>query len=370
MEKKMSKTKVNWVITDNNITVNYSGQTHIVSREDKLADQLIKALKENNLDQIPDLVSASKRIEKFGRGNFVVRDGEILVNGMVVPTALGKKILRFSEEGLPYQPLVKFAENLQNNPSYRAVNELFQFLEKNDHPITEGGCFIAYKRVRHDFKDIYTGTIDNSVGATPKMPRNLVNEDPNQTCSDGLHVANWDYAHTKYSSVANDVMLEVEVNPADVVAVPIDYDQSKMRVCGYRVLGVVDHEHSTETSIRVVDQKKYDDFLGDDQRETMCVDCDEYRCCDRITGQCKDCFEPDSEKVEEKSCESCGDFIDTCCPSDKLCCDCADSDACSNCGEEFCDGECEDGCEACGEPDCYGECEDEDDNNYPFDSEL
>lgn len=257
----MSRKKVSYLITDENITVNFDGQTHIVPRTDALGNKLIQALREQRVDDIPNLVSAAKRIEKFSKGNFVVDSGEIFINGIAAPTVLGNKIVKFSNEGLPYQPLVKFAENLQKNPSYRAVNELFQFLEKNDHPITENGCFIAYKKVRADFKDIYSGKFDNSPGTSPEVPRNQVDEDSARTCSNGLHVANWDYAHNHYGS-STDIMLEVEVNPADVVAIPADYNQSKMRVCKYKVLGVVDREHSSDVSYRVVDNEvaaTYDD---------------------------------------------------------------------------------------------------------------
>ena len=67
----MSKT-VNWTITENNVAVNYDGETHIVPRSDALADRLIKAVKENKLQEIPALVSAAKRIEIFSKGNFHV----------------------------------------------------------------------------------------------------------------------------------------------------------------------------------------------------------------------------------------------------------------------------------------------------------
>lgn len=275
----MSKKRVNYIITDSNITVNYDGQTHIVSREDALAERLITAVREQNMDQIPDLVSSARKIEAFGNGNFTVRDGEILVNGQLAPAALGNKILKFSNEGLPYQPLVRFAEQVLRNPSYRAVNELFQFLEKNDHPLTEDGNFIAYKRVRGDFKDIHSGTFDNSVGTVVQMPRNQVNENSHETCSAGLHVANWDYAHTQFAShnPSTDIMLEVEINPADVVSIPVDYNQSKMRVCKYKVLGVIDQEHSSEVAIR-----KNTDSL----------------------------FESDASGVEHDSCMSCGEETD------------------------------------------------------------
>src|ERR1700686_3104396 len=168
--------RVSYIITDGNITVNYQGQTHIVPRTDALADQLIQAVRNNRLDQIPNFVSVAKRIESFGKGDFVVKDNQIFIKGQLAPDVLGKKIIAFYNEKLPHEPLVKFAENLLKNPSYRAVNELFQFLEKNNHPITDSGCFIAYKKVRKDFKDAYTGTMDNSVGNVVEIPRNQVNE--------------------------------------------------------------------------------------------------------------------------------------------------------------------------------------------------
>jgi hypothetical protein len=293
----MSNKKVSWLITDNNITVNYDGQTHIVARTDALADHLIKAVKEKKLDEIPNLVSTAKRIENFSKGTFVVQDGEILVNGIPAPAALGNKIIKFSNEGLPYEPLVKFAANLQRNPSFRSVNELFQFLEKNDHPLTENGNFIAYKKVRSNFTDCHTGTFDNSVGTVVSMARNQVDEDSNRTCSNGLHVANWDYANNFYGN-GSGIMLEVEVDPADVVAVPTDYNQAKMRVCKYKVLGVVDHEHSSDMGIRYTEPQV--DDTEEEEEDEECVDCE--------------------------GCEGCG-------------------------GGEF--------CSYCGEFDCYGECEDD-----------
>jgi hypothetical protein len=303
--------RINYIITDNNITVNYQGQTHIIPRTDPLADQLIQAVREDRKDEIPNLVSLSKRVEDFGQGNFVVQDGVIFIKGQQAPEVLSRKIIRFTKEGLPHEPLVLFAENLLKNPSYRAVNELFQFLEKNDHPITDNGCFIAYKKVRSDFLDGHTGTMDNSVGNIVEMPRNQVNEDSSQTCSYGLHVANWDYACNVYSAGEGAVMLEVEVNPADVVAVPSDYSQSKMRVCKYLVLGVVDKEHSEGTSLRKTSVELAKNYCGE--------------CC-------------------EMPC-SCSDI---------------DNEPCDACGEYDCNNfECEDGCVVCGELDCCGECEED-----------
>jgi hypothetical protein len=308
----MSK-KVNWLITDQNITVNYDGQTHIVARTDALADRLIKALKEKRDSDIPNLVSAAKRIENFSKGNFVVVDGEILVNGIAAPPVLGAKIIKFSNEGLPFEPLVKFAERLQKNPSFRAVQELFTFLEKNDHPITENGNFIAYKRVRGTFKDIHSNTMDNSVGTVVEMPRNQVNEDANQTCSYGLHVANWEYAHNQFASSdpATDVMLEVEVDPADVVAIPVDYNNAKMRVCKYKVLGVVDREHSSDVQLRVTSPTySYPEDEGElvDEEDDSCVDCGGF--VEAGYDQCVDCEADYNAEEEELNYCDCVDCVD------------------------------------------------------------
>lgn len=296
----MSK-EVSWLVTNQNVTVRWEGQSHIVSRGTPLADELIAALKDGRTDEIPNLISVAMRIKTSSKGNFVVERGRVLVNGVEAPRVLSDRIVQFSNEGLPFQPLLKFAENLQANPSFRAVNELFQFLEKNNHPLTENGCFIAYKKVRADFKDAYSGTFDNSVGAEPSMPRNQVNEDPTQTCSDGLHVANWHYAADVYSAGDDAVMIEVEVNPADVVAVPTDYDQAKMRCCKYKVLSVVTQPHDDNVALRITDSN-YNDPDKEDLEVceicgyTDCTSCDE---CGADCGTDCDCTEVDFTREEE-----------------------------------------------------------------------
>jgi len=310
----MTNKRVNWLVTDGNITVNYDGETHIVKRTDPLADRLLKAVKENKFDEIPTLVSAAKRVESFSHGAFTVKDGRVHVNGIVAAQVLSDKIVKFANEGLPFQPLLKFAEKLGQNPSYRAVNELYGFLEKNDHPITSDGNFIAFKRVRSDFKDIYSGTFDNSPGQVLEMPRNQVDEDCTRTCSNGFHVANWEYAHTQYGSKTgtDDVMLEVEVNPADVVAVPVDYSNSKMRVSKYKVLGVVTTPFEPTELLRTSHDDQSYKIEDDEDHDEYCEACGEYFC----RGECEE--------------------------------------VCQNCGEIDCDGDC-DVCRLCRKDDCFDE---------------
>jgi hypothetical protein len=232
--------KMSWLISDSTVTVNFDGQTTMLSRSDAYADRLIKALKEKDLEAIPTLISAAKRIEKFSHGKFQVRDGKILIDGEEAPPMLGRKIKDFADQGLKYEPLILFAQKLQSSPSKRVLDHLYQFLEKNNFVISENGNFLAYKRVRDDFMDFYTGTMDNSVGNTVKMARNKVDENENRTCSTGLHCCGFSYLQHYHNGSGH--ILEVEVDPKDVVAIPVDYERSKMRVSSYKVLRVVKEE--------------------------------------------------------------------------------------------------------------------------------
>ena len=114
-------------------------------------------------------------------------------------------------------------------------NRLFAFLRYNDLSIDQDGDVLAWKVVRNDYKDIYSGTIDNSVGAEPSMPRTKVNFDPTQTCSYGLHACSFGYL-SSFGSVGNPVMI-LKIDVRDIVSVPVDYDGRKIRVCRYKVVG-------------------------------------------------------------------------------------------------------------------------------------
>jgi hypothetical protein len=148
-----------------------------------------------------------------------------------------ERILDIMREGLDTTGLVKFLENVMENPSYTAVQELYLFLEANQIPITEDGHFLAWKKIRGNWKDIHSNSVDYSIGATPTMKRNEVDPDRDRTCSNGLHCAGWNYLpHFGSGSESTDRIVIVKVNPADVIAVPNDYNNAKMRVCQMEVL--------------------------------------------------------------------------------------------------------------------------------------
>jgi hypothetical protein len=86
------------------------------------------------------------------------------------------------------------------------------------------------------FTDAHTKTFKIKINELVTMDRALCDADPNQDCSKGLHVASYSYMRSSFGNTT----IAVLVNPADVVAVPYDYNFAKMRVCEYKVLNEID----------------------------------------------------------------------------------------------------------------------------------
>jgi hypothetical protein len=170
--------------------------------------------------------------------DIVVTNGGVCFNGNEIDNSLTKRIVQLANEGRPIAPLVNFLRNLLDNPSFRAIQDLYTFLEYGGMPLTPDGHFLAYKAIAANWKDIHSGTFDNSIGATVQMARNQVDEDPTRTCSAGLHVCS--YAYLDSYAHADGHIVVVKINPADVVAIPTDYNNTKMRVSRYVVVEEVE----------------------------------------------------------------------------------------------------------------------------------
>lgn len=180
-------------------------------------------------------------------GKVTVGTDAILFNGKVINTYLTETMLRILKEGHDIQPWANFMEKLYSNPSKTAVDELFLWLDKAGMPITADGDFLAYKKVNDDFSSYHKapggGVVMNVPGTVVEMPRNEVDDNRDRTCSYGLHFCSWHYLPSYYGNKGKVVL--VAINPADVVSIPSDYDNSKGRASKYAVVGVID-EKATE----------------------------------------------------------------------------------------------------------------------------
>ena len=229
-----------WV--DGNLTVVLKSKSYQVLPDHTNYKMSVDALPTATEDELLDLVDIQKAVATFSDGQVTVVNSKVMFEGEEVHGSISKRILEFMSKGLPFEPLVKFLDNLMQNPSMQSQQELYDFLEHENLPITEDGCFLAYKAVRKDFKDKWNGTFDNSVGQVCEMRRAKVNDNREVGCSNGLHAGALNYV-ANYGSIDNeDRIIIVKINPEDVVSVPKDCNCEKLRTCKYEVVGLYQGE--------------------------------------------------------------------------------------------------------------------------------
>lgn len=208
------------------------------------AYELVKTGDAEKINSVIDLLNTERALSTYSKGNIKIAGKQVLYRNIVLDATITRRIVREMHNNRPFEHLVNFLEKLMDNPSRDAVYQLFGFLEHNDIEIVEDGDFIAWKRVNDNYKDFATGRFDNSPGTVVSMPRNQVDEDKNRTCSAGLHAAAASYIPHYHGGQGR--ILKMKINPRDVVAIPTDYDNAKMRVCEYLSLGDATEEFTSK----------------------------------------------------------------------------------------------------------------------------
>jgi hypothetical protein len=227
------------IISSLNVTVFVDGSQHIVPVGTAQYDLVRKGISEDDINAVRNAINVKQSVVNASFGRMSIKeDGVLYYDDFPLHGALSSRILTIIKDAGDASPLINFLDRLMANPSKRSVDELYGFLAANSLPITSDGYFLAYKKVRNNYKDIYSGTMDNSVGSRPSMPRNQVDDDKERTCSYGLHFCSRSYLPSfgSYAS-GDDRIMVVKVDPAQVVSIPQDYNNAKGRACEYLVVG-------------------------------------------------------------------------------------------------------------------------------------
>lgn len=280
-----------------NVTAIDDGLVMIADRRHPRFKEILAAIKEYTyrgyMFVVPDdQVVAFRNLFDLSRGieelfqltpRVTVRGGSLFFDDKRVDDVLSNHVVRGVKDGLDksaYMPFVHFWERVQANPSEHSRENLLRWLMAAEFTITEEGFIVGYKGVRKDFTSRTAGPgivngvetsghLDNSVGNVVEIERDYVTADPRVHCAQGLHVGTWGYANG-----FSDIVVEVWVDPADVVSVPNDHNGQKMRVARYEVVGVLEEPYklsvlqkSTATSVEDDDE---DDDFDDDYGYTGC----------------------------------------------------------------------------------------------------
>jgi hypothetical protein len=234
-------------ITNDTVMVVVNGEAHEVDSSQPNYEALRAAVLEGRWADVPKHLTVAQAITDWTFGSFTVVDSNILFDGEVLPSAFSSRVLKMVGNGEDPQPLMRAWERLEENPSYRSRQQTFDFLMRNPGiPFTEDGFILFYKGVRNDFRDCHSGKFDNSPGQKPYMKRNRVSDDPTKPCHFGFHVGDRSYARSFGARV-----VICKVDPADIVCVPNDCSQRKVRIHRYEVIGVDNGQLLPDTTIKV-----------------------------------------------------------------------------------------------------------------------
>ena len=271
-----------YIISDSGVVNAFvGGEAYTFDKNHHNYNALIRHLKSGNVEHFEAAYDVASSVEHFCDGYVHVKNGTLNWNGIPMPELFTDRILDMKKEGFDFDSMLNFMCNLNDNPSDKSILELFDFMQNKNLPITQDGHFLAYKAVRPDFKDIYSGSIDNSVGEVVEVDRSKVDSNRNRHCGAGLHVGAIDYvtsygginldSHDDNDSDGGNQIVICKVNPADVVSVPSDARFQKLRACRYEVVAIFEDvfDKSVEVLGSTVDNVsvvKYNDAWKEDIR--------------------------------------------------------------------------------------------------------
>lgn len=185
-----------------------------------------------------ELHDTSNLVKSWSNGDLEITSTAVLYKGKELNDTFSKflleKFISNPHEVDALKAWSKFLTLIDGSSSFKVANRLFLFLQHNDLQIDDEGNVLAWKVVRQDYRDKYSGRFDNSPGSILEMPRNKVDDDDNSHCSYGFHVCSWGYLRS--FSGTGDPVMQVKISIDDIIAIPTDYNGEKIRVCKYEVL--------------------------------------------------------------------------------------------------------------------------------------
>lgn len=258
-------------------------------------------------EKVKDILDLMKDIRDKGHDLLEVKENSVYMKGINIsmPELLVRAFI--DADDVKTKSLKNFWINCALNPDPRARHDLFNFLEKGKFTITPYGFFVGYRNVvpvskssntqfravlreydkikrwkkspknyylvpdGKDFKstttresnaignihdlykkgsgsqkdtytDAHTKTMKIVLGEPVKIPRKDCDANPNNTCSRGLHIGTREFLGN--SGWFGKESIVVLVNPMNVVAVPDEYRQGKMRVCEYLPVDIAKRDKS------------------------------------------------------------------------------------------------------------------------------
>lgn len=244
---------------ENNLTLAYGDKQYTIQHYEKRFKEIVDILKENK-DKDDDYVFSLLQpllenpenvmdgyLHYMYEYGFIKENGHFMYKGFELPEFTQSILENLYKAGmleLGIKSITKFFDKVIENPDKHVAKQLFGFLENGNMPLLENGNFLAYKIVDGNLKSIHPNPngshIQHVLNEEVSMPRENCDNNPERTCSTGLHFCSKEYL--PHYGTNGQKILVVEVNPYDVTSIPVDYNLSKGRCCKYIPRNVLDND--------------------------------------------------------------------------------------------------------------------------------
>lgn len=287
-----------FILNGNTITLVYQGQVYTKQASDEeIAIATVHAQAQDYEELVNYLFPTPKNL--LLKPGFWEENGSIYYKNIKVsiPKVLADKFVQAQDE--EFNRLIKFWGWLSLNPNPRSRENLYNWIEKNDVQLTNGGLMIHFRRVvnlnkkgrtnlslfvehtynklrkqkkstkisvyrnednlglnlkkglyignlkemyanvikeEHCFTDDYTRTWDYRIGKESRMDRSQGSEDDSIQCGPGFHSGSKDYGFRGFG----DTPIATLINPMDVLAVP--KSSTILRACAHTPVAVLNSD--------------------------------------------------------------------------------------------------------------------------------
>jgi hypothetical protein len=245
-------------ITPNSVNILFEGRMRTVAKTHLNFEQVKRILrsltaigtdpakaayKSSLVEELRVALDIPAFIAQVSEGRVQIGTGAVYFDGLEVKGVITERLVSLLQEGHDVRPLARFLDRVSQNPNITARDEIYLFMESGNMPLTEDGCFLAFKKVGHDYASGHLAPggvkVYNRIGDVVSMPREHVDTDRYNTCSRGLHFCSWQYLPEFGVDYRSDRVVIVKIAPEDVVSIPSDYNNSKGRTWRYVVVGEV-----------------------------------------------------------------------------------------------------------------------------------
>lgn len=237
-----------FLMTPNVLVVIRDGQPLSIDKSHKNFAKIKESLETSAWQKALDLIDMKTTLTKYSNGRVTVENSVVKLDDERVSGKLSDRLITCLTEGNSesLDALASFMQKCDENPDFRVVSRIFDFIDHTSLRLDKDGFILTYKVVRNTYMDKHSNSMDNSPGTTVTMKRNKVNPKDEETCSTGLHVCARGYLKSFGNISGGDRVVLCKVHPKDFVSIPTDYNNMKARVCEYTVLKDITENFASE----------------------------------------------------------------------------------------------------------------------------